>query len=170
VDASTGPRRAVAAAHHDVRVRFTHLLEIIAYAALLRLAVELELGQLRGELVHPQTDYFYFSAVTITTVGFGDLTPSPGLRLLTAVEALNGIVMVGVTTSAMLVVLARALELRVPFQHVRATPGRSSGPVPAAAELPDPRLNQHVQPRDQHQGEHDPGDGPPGHRSTERDP
>lgn len=90
-----------------------HLVEIIGYAALLRLAVALGLGSLRGELGSPGTDYFYLSAVTYTTVGFGDLTPSPGLRLLTAVEALNGIVLAGVTTSALLVLLSAALRERL---------------------------------------------------------
>jgi voltage-gated potassium channel Kch len=38
----------------------------------------------------------YFSAMTITTVGFGDIVPiSDRTRLLTAAEAVSGIIVIG---------------------------------------------------------------------------
>ncbi len=36
-------------------------------------------------------DYVYYSAMVYTTVGFGDLIPSGGLRMLTSAEALMGL-------------------------------------------------------------------------------
>lgn len=41
---------------------------------------------------HPsQSDDLYFSYITLTTVGYGDLTPDSGLtRALVVVEALSG--------------------------------------------------------------------------------
>jgi len=54
---------------------------------------------------HTQAEYLYFSFVALTTLGFGDLTPSAGLpQALTAVEALLGSVFL-VTLVARLVTL-----------------------------------------------------------------
>lgn len=40
---------------------------------------------------HPQSEYLYFSFVALTTLGFGDLSPSVGLpQALTVLEALMG--------------------------------------------------------------------------------
>ena len=41
----------------------------------------------------------YFSFVTFTTLGYGDITLSAGWRLLSGIEALNGILLVGWTTA-----------------------------------------------------------------------
>jgi voltage-gated potassium channel len=41
----------------------------------------------------------YFSFVTFTTLGYGDITLSEGFRLLSGIEALNGIILVGWTTA-----------------------------------------------------------------------
>jgi hypothetical protein len=54
---------------------------------------------------HGQSEYVYFSFVTLTTLGFGDLSPSVGLpQALTALEALLGQVFL-VTLVARLVTL-----------------------------------------------------------------
>ncbi len=112
----------------DVRLRsvtllafalfFAHLIEIGVYATLYSAGVAWGLGEFRGAFEPTASDYFYYSAVTYTTVGFGDITPSPGLRIVTAVEALNGIVMVGITTSAMLVVLSRTVRERLERREI----------------------------------------------------
>jgi len=55
--------------------------------------------------VHRQSEYVYFSFVTLTTLGFGDLSPSVGLpQALTAMEALFGSIFL-VTLVARLVTL-----------------------------------------------------------------
>lgn len=41
----------------------------------------------------------YFSLVTFTTLGFGDLVLAPPWRILAAMEAINGVVMFGWTTA-----------------------------------------------------------------------
>lgn len=56
-------------------------------------------GYLQGELQAGLRDYFYYSAVSLTSLGFGDLTPIGHLRLLTAVEALTGLVLIAWTAS-----------------------------------------------------------------------
>ena len=54
---------------------------------------------------HEQSEYLYFSFVTLTTLGFGDLSPAVGLpQALTALEALLGQVFL-VTLVARLVTL-----------------------------------------------------------------
>ena len=46
-----------------------------------------------GEALH-LLDAIYFSAVTFTTVGFGDLTPLGPIRFLAGTEALTGFVLI----------------------------------------------------------------------------
>jgi voltage-gated potassium channel len=41
----------------------------------------------------------YFSFVTFTSLGYGDITLSHGYRLLSGIEALNGMILVGWTTA-----------------------------------------------------------------------
>ena len=54
---------------------------------------------------HQQSEYLYYSFVTLTTLGFGDLSPAVGLpQALTALEALLGQVFL-VTLVARLVTL-----------------------------------------------------------------
>ena len=52
----------------------------------------------------------YFSAVTYTTTGYGDLVLPQSWRLVGAVEALTGILMCGWSTGFFFAVLSRVLE------------------------------------------------------------
>jgi hypothetical protein len=54
----------------------------------------------------------YFSAVTYTTTGYGDLVLPQSWRLVGAVEALTGILMCGWSTGFFFAVLSRMLESR----------------------------------------------------------
>ena len=49
----------------------------------------------------------YFSFVTFTTLGYGDITLSEGFRLLSGIEALNGIFLVGWTTAMLFSLVQR---------------------------------------------------------------
>ncbi len=51
----------------------------------------------------------YFSFVTFTTVGFGDVVLTPGVRLLSGIEALNGIILVGWSTALLFAVVQRTM-------------------------------------------------------------
>jgi hypothetical protein len=44
-------------------------------------------------------EYIYFSTVSYTSLGLGDLYPTGALRLLTGVEALQGLAMIAWTGS-----------------------------------------------------------------------
>jgi hypothetical protein len=52
----------------------------------------------------------YFSFVTFTTLGYGDITLSEGWRLLSGIQALNGILLVGWTTAYLFAVVQRTWE------------------------------------------------------------
>jgi len=69
-----------------------HTVQILLWAfALLRLDQAGELQTLEKAV--------YFSFVTFTTLGYGDITLSEGWRILSGIEALNGILLVGWTTA-----------------------------------------------------------------------
>ena len=54
----------------------------------------------------------YFSGVTYTTTGYGDLVLPPEWRLVSAVEALTGILMCGWSTAFFIGVVTRSLETK----------------------------------------------------------
>ena len=52
------------------------------------------LGDLKGDHKLEVLDYVYFSSMTYTTVGYGDLFPSGPLRFIAAMEALLGLMLI----------------------------------------------------------------------------
>lgn len=76
-------------------VLITHVAEIwlfgLGYFLLSRSGA---LGSLAGLPTADLPDYVYFSAVTYTTVGFGDAVPVGAIRFLAGLEALTGFVMI----------------------------------------------------------------------------
>ena len=50
----------------------------------------------------------YFSLVTFTTLGYGDITLQPGPRLLSGIEAMNGILLFGWSTALFFAVFQRS--------------------------------------------------------------
>jgi hypothetical protein len=69
-----------------------HTIEIVVWAGAYQLLMPVhELGTFEEAV--------YFSFVTFTTLGYGDITLSEGWRLLSGIEALNGILLIGWTTA-----------------------------------------------------------------------
>ncbi|HEU4388523.1 MAG TPA: ion channel [Blastocatellia bacterium] len=56
------------------------------------------------------TTAYYHSLVNFATLGYGDLVMSPGRRLLGAIEAVNGALMLGLTASSMYAVLSELIR------------------------------------------------------------
>jgi hypothetical protein len=56
---------------------------------------------------------FYFSAVNYTTLGYGDIVLSDHWRLLGPLEAINGILLFGVSTAVMFAVLSHLITNRL---------------------------------------------------------
>jgi len=78
----------------------THLLEIWIYGfACFALDGRADFGHLTGVKREGLPDHIYFSFVTYTTVGYGDIVPVGPIRFLSALEALSGWVLIGWSTS-----------------------------------------------------------------------
>ncbi len=102
-----------------VAAMISHLVHVSIYAfAFLWLENLAGVGSIDGPAGHDFSDAFYFSITSYTTLGIGDLFPTGDLRLLSGIEALNGLVMVGWTASMTYLYMEK-------FWHLRDTrPGR----------------------------------------------
>lgn len=77
-----------------------HLVEICIFAvALLRMRHDGRFGNLTGEMQATLQDYFYYSALAYTSLGFGDVSPQGAFRAMAAVEAITGLVLIAWTAS-----------------------------------------------------------------------
>jgi voltage-gated potassium channel len=85
-------------------IRFTsmmillHLLQILLWAAFYRV-----------RCLPTWESCFYFSAASYSTVGYGDIVLSPVWRLLGPVEAIMGVLMCGMSVSALFAIAARLI-------------------------------------------------------------
>lgn len=77
-----------------------HTIEVWAFAISYYVSSDhFGLGTLGGERDHSFAEFVYFSTQTYTSLGFGDVFPVGGLRLVAGVEALLGLLMIGWTVS-----------------------------------------------------------------------
>lgn len=79
---------------------FVHIVEILSWAVMYLWLGEFE--SLERAL--------YFSAVTFTTLGYGDITLQERWQLLSSVEAVNGIILFGVSTAFLFAVMRKLFE------------------------------------------------------------
>ena len=85
-----------------------HLIEIALFQiAYIWLVQNDHYGAIIGDTSLDWSDLFYFSAVTYTSTGYGDLTPTGNMRLLATVEALTGLIMIAWTASFAFLVMQR---------------------------------------------------------------
>ncbi|MFZ4540997.1 MAG: ion channel [Rickettsiales bacterium] len=54
-----------------------------------------DFGSLSGAVTHDFFSYIYFSAVSYSSLGLGDVYPTGGLQLLVGVEAITGLILIG---------------------------------------------------------------------------
>lgn len=80
-------------------VFLAHTLEVWLFALCYALLVINGIGHFAGVMQGSVIDYMYFSVVSYTSLGIGDVYPMGGLRLLTGVEALCGLLMIGWSAS-----------------------------------------------------------------------
>ena len=77
-----------------------HTAEMAIYGIVIYVLVAwLGAGSLSGSAGFSLGSCMYFSAETYTSLGFGDLTPTGPVRLLAGVEALNGLLLIGWSSS-----------------------------------------------------------------------
>ncbi len=82
----------------------THIFEMMLFSFCYHL---LHLWGNYGKIIdsngNVSTDFWYFSFVVYTSLGFGDLTPVGSLRMMTALETLTGLVLIAWTASFLFV-------------------------------------------------------------------
>jgi hypothetical protein len=93
-----------------------HLIQIALWALIFLLS-----GQLRT-----MEDAFYFSAVNYTSLGYGDIVLTGPWRLLGPLEAMNGLLLFGLSTALMFAVLSRMIANRL---HGQLGPAGFAGPT-----------------------------------------
>lgn len=77
-----------------------HLTEIALYAtAFFSLETLLGVGSIDGHHEKTAMGYVYYSTVMYTSLGIGDVYPAGHLRVISAIETLNGLVLIGWSTS-----------------------------------------------------------------------
>lgn len=80
-----------------------HIIEVAMFAEAYEYLHKYEAyGRLVGniELDDPnKTSYWYYSFVVYTSLGFGDITPTDSLRLMTALETLTGLILIAWSAS-----------------------------------------------------------------------
>jgi hypothetical protein len=76
------------------------------------LATHFAFGKLGGDIDHELIDYVYFSAVSYSSLGLGDVYPMGGLQLLVGVEAILGLILIGWTVTFTYIVTEKYLTHR----------------------------------------------------------
>ena len=84
------------------------VLMLLLFGNLAQVAVWGWLFQLLGEFDDYATA-FYHSAVNFATLGYGDIVMSEERRVLGPLQAMNGVLMIGVSTAAFMTVLRDAI-------------------------------------------------------------
>ena len=82
---------------------------LLVIGNLTQVAIWAVLFQLLGEF-EPFHDAFYHSAVNFATLGYGDIVMSDEHRLLGPIEAINGVLMIGVSTAALMSAFQDAMK------------------------------------------------------------
>lgn len=92
----------------------SHVVHVMLYAGAFLLLEEIGgFGTIDGDRGHSLEDAFYFSITSYTTLGIGDLYPTGALRIISGIEALNGLVMVGWTASVTYLYMEKFWHLQV---------------------------------------------------------
>ena len=86
---SHGPRQRIL--YLVLGLNLLHTFEILVFAAAYKLLGMYDLGSLYDMPSEHFYYYFYYSAITYTTLGFGDIIPLGPFKILTAMEALLGL-------------------------------------------------------------------------------
>jgi len=60
---------------------------------------------------------FYFSAVSYSTVGYGDVALQPRWRLLGPLESMMGVLMCGISVSLLFALIHKLIANEIPIQH-----------------------------------------------------
>lgn len=76
-----------------------HILEIVVFSLGYWVLPQIGAVSLEGVVDGTWVDYFYLSASSYTTLGMGDIHATGAMRIVTAIESLVGLVLIGWSTS-----------------------------------------------------------------------
>ena len=88
-------------------VQFSVLMLVLMVGSFVQIILWAALYRMFGALDDFQTA-MYFSGVTFTSLGYGDVTLSGRIRMLAPLEAATGLMMFGITTALLIAAFQRA--------------------------------------------------------------
>ena len=88
-----------------------HTVEVWMYAIAYMLMEFDGLGSLQGKLHDEFADLLYFSVTSYSSLGIGDVYPSGAIRLVSGIEAINGLFLIAWSTSFAYFVMERLWPL-----------------------------------------------------------
>jgi magnesium-transporting ATPase (P-type) len=86
----------------------SNLAQVAVWAALFRILGEFQ----------QFSEAFYHSAVNFATLGYGDIVMSEEHKLLGPLEAINGVLMIGISTAAMLAAFQDAVKKTIQARKI----------------------------------------------------
>lgn len=90
-----------------------HVIEIWLFAFGYHFMIRAEIfGSLSGNFTNTVLDCVYYSFVTYTSLGLGDIVPTQDLRFLTGLESLTGLVLITWTASFLFIEMRRFWDHR----------------------------------------------------------
>jgi voltage-gated potassium channel len=101
IESTSAPRRVALLVRLFLGIVFLHLLQVGLWALIF---------YYRAPQLPTLEAAAYFSLVTYTTIGFGDIVLGPGWRLLASLEGLTGILLIGWSTAFVFAVVNRMYE------------------------------------------------------------
>jgi hypothetical protein len=66
------------------------------------------------DVIPANSGFIYFAFVNYTTLGYGDIIPKEGWRILGPITALNGFLLIGLSTAVIFEMLRRIIERAYP--------------------------------------------------------
>ena len=97
-----------------------HTVEVGIYALAYYGLSRTGAGALGGRLDDTFAEYLYFSISAYSTLGIGDIYPEGALRLISGIEALNGLFLVAWSTSFTYLAMEKLWPLHLAGRHRRA--------------------------------------------------
>ncbi|MGB4102089.1 MAG: ion channel [Alphaproteobacteria bacterium] len=99
-----------------------HVVEIWLLAGVLWLMSYVpEFGGFGGSFIGGFYDYIYFSAVNYTSLGYGDIFPLGGMRILAVTETLSGLMMIAWSASFTYLKMEQIWQIRSSNKHYIST-------------------------------------------------
>jgi hypothetical protein len=95
----------------SIFVQLSTLMVVLMVGNILQIAIWALLYRLIGAFEHFETAV-YFSGVTFTSLGYGDVVLDGRKRLLAPLEAANGLMMFGISTALFIAAIQRAAAKR----------------------------------------------------------